>query len=328
MTLLIVDGADATGKTTLAHAIVEQGDLRYEHRGPPESDPFDEYETSLLGFRPREDAVIFDRYHVGELVWPKIFGRKTSYTPEQHLHVELFLRSRGAVLVACHGKWTTVRDRLRTRGDEVLVGAKGERQLERALASFDQQLRASRLLKTWHSIEDPVLISTLLAQARSRARASAAALDITSELIGELERPSVLLVGDRRKDGSAGMPFCPNHGLNSSLFLMRSLLESGLALSRIAIVNSRVSDSRGVRHLADLREQLGRPKVVALGSRASASLESLGIPHGRTHHPQYIRRFFYNQDALYARSLSAASLAAGDTRDWFPVPTKTKGVVR
>ncbi len=65
---IIFEGADGTGKTTLARAISDAFLLDYEHRGVPASS------AELLKDITR-DGVVFDRSFIGEFVYPYVFNR-------------------------------------------------------------------------------------------------------------------------------------------------------------------------------------------------------------------------------------------------------------
>jgi len=80
--IILIEGVDGTGKTTLARTLQQVSSHRaLFHAGPPQTaSAFREY------VRPLELAndgwtIICDRWHLGEMVWPTIFGRESMYTP-------------------------------------------------------------------------------------------------------------------------------------------------------------------------------------------------------------------------------------------------------
>lgn len=107
MSLIIIEGVDRTGKSTLAQKLVdrfsEAGDRHVQllHFGPPQQGALSEYLQPLLDYDPRVDDVVCDRFHLGELVWPHFFDRPPRITTSERGLIELFLHSRGAVLVHC-----------------------------------------------------------------------------------------------------------------------------------------------------------------------------------------------------------------------------------
>lgn len=77
--LTIIEGVDGTGKTTLAGRISEKYDAFYMHAGPPQhNDWVREYVVPLSGILPTWD-IVCDRWALGELVWPKLFGRESLF---------------------------------------------------------------------------------------------------------------------------------------------------------------------------------------------------------------------------------------------------------
>ena len=75
--ILIVEGTDATGKSTLCHDIAEATGRRYVHASAPKTrDWLDEYVLSLRAGQ----RTVCDRWHIGELIWPEVFGRPSLFT--------------------------------------------------------------------------------------------------------------------------------------------------------------------------------------------------------------------------------------------------------
>lgn len=107
MSLIIIEGVDRTGKTTLANKLVDhfsenqERHTRLLHFGPPKSGALREYLDPILDYDPRVDDVIIDRFHLGELVWPHFFDREPRITQSERGLIELFLHSRGAVVIHC-----------------------------------------------------------------------------------------------------------------------------------------------------------------------------------------------------------------------------------
>jgi hypothetical protein len=76
--LLILEGLHGTGKSTVAASIMSNTRVASFHAGPPVSDdPYYEYLRPFI-FLDGWD-VVFDRGHIGELVWPAIFQRPSLF---------------------------------------------------------------------------------------------------------------------------------------------------------------------------------------------------------------------------------------------------------
>lgn len=99
--LIAIEGVDLTGKSTLASLI--QGEIEdtvVAHAGPPTAGPLASYEDPLFTYRPCDQHVVLDRWHVGEYVWPEVFRRQTHMVDVAvRRHVEMFMASRGCVIV-------------------------------------------------------------------------------------------------------------------------------------------------------------------------------------------------------------------------------------
>lgn len=101
--LIIIEGVDRTGKTTLAESLKNRlngADLYHCSAPDKHTTAIDEYVDPLCGYQPGSGRhVIYDRHWLGETVWPGIFGRPSIMTEADQLAIEAFLLTRGALLV-------------------------------------------------------------------------------------------------------------------------------------------------------------------------------------------------------------------------------------
>lgn len=67
---IIIEGADGTGKTTLAKQLADEFDLGLMHISNKDPNDLDFYYQLL-----RKDDVVYDRNLIGEMIYPKIFNR-------------------------------------------------------------------------------------------------------------------------------------------------------------------------------------------------------------------------------------------------------------
>lgn len=72
---IIIEGPDATGKTTLAEKLLANYDLTTIH-GTAKTPNTLSYYTELL----HKDNQIFDRFHLSEYIFPQIYGRPFKLT--------------------------------------------------------------------------------------------------------------------------------------------------------------------------------------------------------------------------------------------------------
>jgi hypothetical protein len=102
--LIYVEGVDHTGKSTLAGELKrllqerDPGhDVRVQHFSAPKSDALHEYVAPIINYDHEREHLVLDRFHVGEAVWPKYFGRESRMTDVERALIEQFLVSIGAV---------------------------------------------------------------------------------------------------------------------------------------------------------------------------------------------------------------------------------------
>lgn len=87
MLLIICEGCDNTGKSTLAKKLVEEFNLDYIHNSKPQTnDPFQEYSDMIDGIR--KDTVI-DRAYLSEYVYSKLWRGGCVITTKQFEELDL-----------------------------------------------------------------------------------------------------------------------------------------------------------------------------------------------------------------------------------------------
>lgn len=309
--LIVIEGPDLCGKTSLARRIGQlvRGEVR--HAGPPSRCSIEEYETALDAYDPRSgEHLILDRWHVGEYVWPRIFGRDSDFDVPTQRHVEMFMRSRGAVIVYASRDPDKLKVEL-VEENEPLTPDK----LDESMTLFAEARRLGRHDSYgWdyeYSTQADVIEVVEAALHQSRVvRPMWDALDGGGFVIGS-QVPTVLLVGDElgpEKDGRTppnDIPFAP-YPATSGHYLLRALRN----WHRYAIVNSKANRSREPRDLVKVCRAFKPSAVVALGKNASKELTSAGVSHQEVPHPQYWRRFKHAELDEYTRLIEEAASAA------------------
>lgn len=78
MSILILEGADATGKSSHAEWHRKYNGATVIHAGAPTHvDWYDEYVKPL--WDRGDENIVLDRWHLGEMVWPKVFNRPSLF---------------------------------------------------------------------------------------------------------------------------------------------------------------------------------------------------------------------------------------------------------
>lgn len=244
---------------------------------------------------------------MGEYVWPKIFGRESDYDLATQRHVEMFMHSRGAIVV--YG----MRDREKLKQDLVKYNEPLKPEdLERAERLFTEaRTFAGHPVHAWDYEHCGVLDAEgILASAKAEAfRVSQIWSSVGPGWIGN-HHPRCLLVGDELgplREGTTpphDVPFAP-YRATSGHYLMKSLDK----WNRFAVVNSLNERTGKERDLIKIWTAFRGPNVVALGKRASRILMKQGIAHVDVPHPQFWRRFHhYKLDEYKAMIEEAACL--------------------
>lgn len=290
--LIILEGPDGAGKTTLAAELAgylatlyPDRELRVLHKGPPTEHPLREYEHPLVGYRAGGNVdIICDRWHLGEVVYPTIFGRPSQLTPEVLWHIESYLLRLGALLVECSAPPAVLTSRLEARGDDLVDASMINGLVDGYLTAVNQ----TRLRVTWSTT-----LATIATAANEQARSYRGLADYQTYLGPRF--PSLLLLGDTRKDPEDPAAFLP-WSSSSGRYLIRTLQRcANDGVRAIGIANAVDTDDPEALWL-----DLGEPEVVALGKRAAKALSRTKVPYRTVAHPQYVRRFHHAESAAYA----------------------------
>lgn len=307
--LILIDGVDCSRKSSLVERLAERvrqanpgEQVDVWHAGPPTKHPLDEYVVPLLDYRPSEGRhVICDRWHLGESIYPHVFDRPTRFDQGVQAYTELFLRSRGALLVHVDAADADVEDCLRSRGDDLVDAS-----------------QASSILWQFRNRASVSLLPTLVVQGFEVSEADvngihsrALALDFATRWLNPFttyvgsRRPSTLLLGDVRHGHVKGEPnllpaFMP-YGATSGHYLLGQLVATyGFqVLKHVGVANACDDDDH-----ENLWTLLGKPRTVTLGRHAKRA-----TPWATRHvpHPQWIRRFRHAEGGDYARQIFSNS---------------------
>lgn len=314
--IVVLEGVDSTGKTTLANQLVERG-FEYFHFGPPQKHALWEYTEAIEAYRPGNNWV-FDRLHWGELVYGPAYRGKSELGIPGFIWLEALLESRGAVTVFTVGQPERMSERVtRDKDDYVKYDVDHLKSLQ---DEYFKLLVPSRTRVFVHNIDLGLTVSVdeIIRGGEHLEGRIRQLNERWPDYIGQPHNFSAtLLVGDvtgpvRPNGPDIDLPFMPMPA-TSGRYLAETLSES--RIRRWGLVNAHHKDGQPRLDLAELWRTIGQPKTVALGNAASTVLTALRIPHGVTTHPQYARRFHYGRREEYGNSIERARFGS-DQRGW------------
>lgn len=314
--LIIVEGCDGAGKTTvcdrLDHLLTTEFGytvLRTSAGVPePGQDPYDTYERQLPDPRGLGSvAVVADRWHWGEPVYGPIMRGNDTLGLAGFRHVELYVKSRGAVVLLLTNDVKVLRDRINERGDQYVMASQVQ-EIQAGYEALIEKTGVPILRET-----DPTIgaLRTVIKFGRALASFVNPLRNFTS-YVGS-PTPDVLLVGERR-NGDPNQPdkaaFVPRP-TTSGRFLIQALERD--FWNHVGLVNAYEDN------VADLVKVLEYPKVVALGRKAYDQLKNVWLVDcGAVPHPQYIRRFHHVGQVAYGRKIAEVSRTQEVALSWRP----------
>jgi hypothetical protein len=294
--VVILEGPDGAGKTTLANVLKDRFGYQYHHEGPPppEVNPLIYYGQILYDYTHGDTPVVFDRLHAGELVYGPILRGKTTLTLEG---IKLMNRVRSAYaihLVFCmpgrdvaYANWRKRKGELFTDSTKFFdVYAAYEKMIQNPLFAHSG---------VWDYTKLPVDIA---AESLDRfVEGATRANPLPRGIIGS-PNATFLFVGDVANHHMLDLPFFAT--VNSSKFLNDCLEEAGYNEYELAFTNAHFID--GKRRDLSMANQLF-PQVIALGTGAQVALTLEDVKHIEIPHPAYWKRFQSRFTMTYVEKL-------------------------
>lgn len=117
--IIIIEGTDGTGKSTLARELQQVGYAYVHASAPQESNWYDEYVGPLVGAVQSCTPVVCDRWHIGELVWPQIFKRQSLFATDSEFRTcHDAIVNMGALVIILTREGDDVKAELQSRGED------------------------------------------------------------------------------------------------------------------------------------------------------------------------------------------------------------------
>lgn len=116
--IIIIEGVDKTGKSTLAKKVSEETGYPVVHLGVPPDKGY--YRKLRRLINKGKEGVIFDRFHWGDVAYHGITREKRALTPEEFTKIEGRLDELGAVVIYCHSGFNAIWRRFKEDKEELI----------------------------------------------------------------------------------------------------------------------------------------------------------------------------------------------------------------
>lgn len=107
---IIIEGADGVGKTTLVKLLANRYGLDICHCTQHDPADFEFYKQTA-----RKENVIWDRHTIGELIYPRVFGRKQQISPEDARIILSYAKENGGKIFVLTAPLQEIKKRLLAR---------------------------------------------------------------------------------------------------------------------------------------------------------------------------------------------------------------------
>lgn len=293
--LVVLEGVDKAGKSTLAEKLKEKLGFPVVHFGKPGPDPAIEYAEFL---RTCGDAIC-DRFYVGELVYGPLLRGKQSMTPLQIATIERMCRKVGMILIHVDPPYNLIAARLKLMGDD-LINAEQNAKAYDMFSSIIITRHTGKIVRWTQGTTAQKVVNEISIMVDRDILVYQRAKEFCTG-IGTVLGEKIVFVGEKLSDKTTwiGMPF--DSGPSSEYLLKAMQLFAGEE-STFYVTNSNTVTKDEV----DFLKSTGPTKFIALGNIAYSRLRALGITAAKIPHPGYWRRFHHYNMTKYANQMAKA----------------------
>ena len=303
--VVVLEGPDGCGKSTVADYFTKGKDWEYGHYGAPTGPAYKFYRA---GVQHHVGPTVLDRYHHGSIVYGSIFRGSPDLSHFQHWLLEAELASRQAVMVYVSVPLAQQLQVLRERNTTTDKFEDPDKQVA---------IREMYEKTIWNSVL-PVIHFDWTAGMTPQGLYEYIGVDLVRRSasnplkgVPALGRPTApfILVGDEPSTRSKLVDLYKKHGVTDEVaasrlkniggapfnstsgeYLYQALAE-GKLLRSVCVFNSLQMDGTEVKDLWGGEWPFAdEQRVVALGRAASKRLSAAGVRHKVIPHPQWWRR--------------------------------------
>jgi nicotinamide riboside kinase len=306
--IVILDGANATGKSTLAAELARKHDGVVMHQTYRFRNKIFDYHTAVIRRAVKLSMtrlVILDRLWLSEFIYAEVYRGGTPW-PLQGRFVERVLAKTRAITVVCA---STDSDKLRQR----YVANRQDRTDASAVKNLEineRYLGVPSRFNKWFSRYpllydmDEVSLDLMISVIEQYIAIASPLPDLIDDdnFVGPISADT-LMVGDRPNAKHRWTwPFYEYN--NCSLWLMTQLEKLGVWERELMWTNV-CADTSTITRLGNMGI-LGGVRILALGQNAAVKLKEIGLTEFRViSHPQYARRFEH-EGSKYRDDLTSA----------------------
>lgn len=288
--VIILEGPDGCGKTTLANMLIKDYGFRSQHVSRPEKgeDVFKTYSNHLLRALRGDQPVVFDRLYLGERIYGPIMRGHDLLGEEGQRLIERIVRARDVKTILCLTDYDSAVERWKIRGDDYILREDSFSQV------YDRYQKSEGIYKVYDFNQR---------EAFEKTGAFVPSATLPQGTLGS-PRAEYLFVGDivNHRVVDDDLPFYSMSG--SSSYLMKAIW--AIPEHQMAFTNATnmAGDQR------DLLSVVGRMPnfkiAVALGRSAEKACKDQGIPFEFIRHPSCAKRFWYKDLSKYANEIREA----------------------
>jgi len=318
--IIVIDGCDGTGKTTLAEAICKRHDGVYIHNTYRWPSKMPLYHTAALHRAlklSRSRLVVIDRLWMSEAIYAEVY-RNGSPWPHMGRMIDRIIRKVGGVYIltqspANHAeKFEQLKgereemydnvDHVRKRFDELFEGGLSGHDYDYAqqLSVFGMRMRDD-VLPYRYDVEGTnldVYIDMVMSVLQSRLmKQYEPALHLhTKNFAGHLHEANIIFVGDKANSKMRAVSWPFYDFANCSEFFADALHSLSFDETRAIYINAH--DGNGPLYVNDCLRAKPYMKVICFGNQAYDTMSDFTRKIHKVMHPSYAKRFNKRQEFL------------------------------